>query len=114
MKRCSLLLLVLFPVLGFSQKVGLVFSGGGAKGLAHVGVLKALEENEIPIDYIVGTSMGGVVGGCYAAGMSPQQIEDIFLSPEFLDWMSGRLEKGYNYYYNKNDDNSGFLKLNLS
>src|SRR6478735_4474331 len=106
--------LVLISLVSHGQRVGLVFSGGGAKGLAHVGVLKALEENEIPIDYIVVTSMGGVVGGCYAAGMSPQQIEDIFLSPEFLDWMSGRLEKGYNYYYNKNDDNSGFLKLNLS
>jgi NTE family protein len=96
------------------QRVGVVLSGGGAKGLAHVGVLKALEENEIPIDYIVGTSMGGVVGGCYAAGMSPQQIEDIFLSPNFLDWMTGRLEKGYNYYYNKNDDQPAFLKINLS
>jgi len=106
--------LVLISLASNGQRVGLVFSGGGAKGLAHVGVLKALEENEIPIDYIVGTSMGGVVGGCYAAGMSPEQIEDIFLSPDFLDWMSGRLEKGYNYYYNKNDDNSGFLKLNLS
>ena len=51
-----------------AQKVGLVLSGGAAKGLAHIGVLKALEENEIPIDYIVGTSMGGIIGGCYAEG----------------------------------------------
>jgi NTE family protein len=60
-----------FTVSGYSQKVGLVLSGGAAKGIAHVGVLKALEENEIPIDFITGTSMGGIVGGCYAAGMSP-------------------------------------------
>jgi NTE family protein len=46
-----------------AQKVALVLSGGGAKGLAHIGVLKALEENHIPVDYIVGTSMGGISGG---------------------------------------------------
>jgi NTE family protein len=108
------ILCILLSLTSSGQRVGVVLSGGGAKGLAHVGVLKALEENEIPIDYIVGTSMGGVVGGCYAAGMSPQQIEEIFLSPNFLDWMSGRLEKGYNYYYNKNDDHPSFLKINLS
>ncbi|RZL29738.1 MAG: hypothetical protein EOO96_19595, partial [Pedobacter sp.] len=45
-----------------AQKIGLVFSGGGAKGLAHIGTLKALEENHIPIDYVTGTSMGGIVG----------------------------------------------------
>lgn len=98
----------------FAQRVGVVLSGGGAKGLAHIGVLKALEDSEIPIDYIVGTSMGGVVGGCYAAGMSPQQIEDIILSPDFLDWMSGRLEKGHSKYYHRRDDDASFLKINLS
>jgi len=59
-----------FTAIAQSQKIGVVFSGGGAKGLAHVGVLKALEENEIPIDYVVGTSMGGIIAGCYAAGGS--------------------------------------------
>jgi NTE family protein len=114
LRHLLLFCLLLLALASNGQRVGVVLSGGGAKGLAHVGVLKALEENEIPIDYIVGTSMGGVVGGCYAAGMSPQQIEDIFLSSIFLDWMSGRLEKGYNYYYNKSDDYPSFLKLNLS
>src|SRR5688572_16683612 len=80
-----------------AQKVGVVLSGGAAKGLAHVGVLKALEENEIPIDYIVGTSMGGIIGGCYAAGMSPDQIEDLVMSEEFLRWVNGLPERGYNY-----------------
>lgn len=98
----------------FSQKVGLVLSGGAAKGIAHVGVLKALEEHEIPIDYITGTSMGGIVGGCYAGGMSPDQIEDIILSKEFLQWVNGKLEAGYNYYFFKNDDDASFLRLNLS
>src|SRR5258706_2623702 len=96
------------------QKVGVVFSGGAAKGLAHVGVLKALEESEIPIDYVVGTSMGGIIAGCYAAGMSPAEIEEMMLSQDFLSWVNGRLEEGYNYYYNKNDDHPSFLKLNLS
>ena len=49
-------------------KVGLVLSGGGAKGIAHIGVIQALEENDIPIDYITGTSMGAIVGGLYASG----------------------------------------------
>ncbi len=89
-------------------------SGGAAKGIAHVGVLKALEENEIPIDYAVGTSMGGIVAGCYAAGLSPSQIEEIVLSKEFLLWINGKLEAGYNYYYFENDQDASFLRLNLS
>ncbi len=56
-------------------RIGLVLSGGGARGAAHVGVLKALEEMHVPIDVIAGTSMGAVVGGLYASGMSAQQIE---------------------------------------
>lgn len=106
--------LLLVTTFAAAQKVGVVLSGGGAKGLAHIGVLKALEESEVPIDYVVGTSMGGVVGGCYAAGMSPQQIEDIILSPEFLDWMTGRMEKGHNVYFYRHDDDASFLKINLS
>jgi len=116
-------MLRVFLILGFAllsvtawgqQKVGLVLSGGGAKGIAHVGVLKALEENEIPIDYIVATSMGGIMGGCYAAGMSPSQIEEIVLSEEFLNWVKGRSEEDQNYYYFKNEETPSFLRLNLS
>jgi len=97
-----------------AQKVGVVLSGGGAKGLAHVGVLKYLEENDIPIDYIVGTSMGGIVAGCYAAGFSVDEIERIMLSADFQRWVEGELEKGFNYYYSKDDDNAAFLSLHLS
>ena len=60
---------------GARPKIGLVLAGGGAKGAAHVGVLKVLEEMNIPIDYVVGTSMGSIIGGLYASGMSPQEIE---------------------------------------
>ncbi len=63
------------PATDNRPKIGLVLSGGGARGFAHIGVLKVLEENNIPIDYIVGTSMGSIVGGLYAIGMTPQEIE---------------------------------------
>lgn len=71
MKRILVFLLVLFVMLdvqGQRKKVGLVLSGGGAKGVAHIGVLKVLEEAGIPIDYIAGTSMGSLVGALYASG----------------------------------------------
>lgn len=100
---------------GFAQqKVGVVLSGGGAKGIAHIGVLKALEENNIPIDYITGTSMGGIIGGCYAVGMSPVEIEEIVLSKPFLDWVNGRIEKDHKYFYYQKEDVPSFVKLNLS
>ncbi|MEQ8812663.1 MAG: patatin-like phospholipase family protein, partial [Imperialibacter sp.] len=69
--------------------MALVLSGGGAKGLAHAGVIKALEENNIPIDYIVGTSMGSIVGGFYAAGYSADQIMEIALSQDIQNWVKG-------------------------
>ena len=60
-----------------AQKVGVVLSGGGAGGACHVGVLKALEEKNIPIDYITGTSIGALVGGLYASGYSVEEMEKI-------------------------------------
>ncbi len=95
------------------QRVGLVLSGGGAKGLAHIGVLKALEENHIPIDYVTGTSMGGIVGGMYAAGYTPSAIEYIALSNDFQNWVNGRLDKQYQYYFSKKPDNPSVLKAKL-
>lgn len=73
----TVLLLLRIDLL-FGQSVGLVLSGGGAKGLAHIGVIKALEENGIPIDYIAGTSMGAIVGGLYAIGYSPAEMDSLF------------------------------------
>jgi NTE family protein len=66
-------------------RVGLVLSGGGARGLAHVGVLRALEEMRIPVDAVAGTSMGAVVGGLYASGMTAAQIEELMRG---IDWSS--------------------------
>ncbi|MFM6954753.1 MAG: patatin-like phospholipase family protein [Sphingobacteriaceae bacterium] len=96
-----------------AQKVGLVLSGGGAKGLAHVGVLKALEENHIPIDYITGTSMGGIVGALYSAGYSPSEIEYIALSDDFQEWVNGRYKSDFRYYFKKKPDNPAFLNAKL-
>ncbi len=96
------------------QKVGLVLSGGAAKGIAHVGVLKALEENKIPIDYLTGTSMGGVIAGCYAVGLSPHQIEEMVLSEDFQRWINGKLENDFNFYYSKNEISPSFIRINLS
>ena len=106
------LVLSTFPVWG--QKVAVVLSGGGAKGIAHVGVLKALEENNIPIDCIVGTSMGGVVGGFYAAGYSPEQMEEILRTDDFQRWMTGKPDPSLNYFYFKREPNAGWLSLDLA
>lgn len=114
MRKLTLIFILLSALPLYSQKVALVLSGGGAKGIAHVGVLKALEEHNIPIDYIVGTSMGGIVGGCYAAGMSPQQIEEMILSEDFLRWVTGLPEKGFNFHYYSDEISPGFLRLDLS
>ncbi|WP_316815800.1 patatin-like phospholipase family protein [Pedobacter nyackensis] len=101
-----------FPL--YAQKVGLVLSGGGAKGIAHIGTLKALEENNIPIDYITGTSMGGIVGAMYAAGYSPLQIEMVALSPEFQDWVNGRFRSDYSFFFQKQPVNPSILTAKLS
>ena len=67
---CILINTIASPIENTRKKVGLVLSGGGAKGMAHIGALKVIEEAGIPIDYIAGTSMGSVVGGMYALGYS--------------------------------------------
>ena len=96
-----------------AQKVGMVMSGGGAKGLYHIGVLKALEENEIPIDYISGTSMGSIVAGLYAIGYTPDEMADIFKSDQISYWMSGRIQAQYIYYFRQKQPNAAMLTLRL-
>ncbi|MFN3554541.1 MAG: patatin-like phospholipase family protein [Bacteroidales bacterium] len=120
-----LLYLLFFGLTGFAlwaqdmpaqpnrQRVAVVLSGGGAKGVAHVGVLQALEEFGIPIDYIAGTSMGAIVGGMYAAGYSPAEIEQLITSPEFADASMGRIDKIYDYYYFHPDPDPAWLRLSF-
>ena len=78
-----------------AQKVGLVLSGGGAKGLTHIGIIRTLEENNIPIDYITGTSMGAIVGSLYAMGYSPDDMETLLKSEDFKRWYSGGIQEKY-------------------
>ena len=68
-----LTLLMLTSVVN-AQSVGLVLSGGGAKGITHIGIIQALEENDIPIDYVAGTSIGAIIGALYAMGYTPQEL----------------------------------------
>lgn len=98
----------------FSQRVGVVLSGGGAKGVAHVGLLKALEENNIPIDYIAGTSMGAIIGGMYASGFSPDSIEKIVTSAEFQSWALGTIDEEYNFYFKQLPQNASWISLKFT
>lgn len=91
--------LVTSVTVGKPQSVGLVLSGGGAKGIAHIGVIQALEEHNIPIDYVAGTSMGAIVGGLYAAGYTPQEMMQLILSPGFTMWSTGQIDPNLTYYF---------------
>ena len=96
-----------------SQTVGLVLSGGGAKGFAHIAVIKALEENGIPIDYIAGTSMGAIVAGLYAAGYSVEEMENLFKSDQFKFWSTGQIQEEYRYFYRKLEEDPSWIELDL-
>jgi NTE family protein len=85
-------------------KIGLVLSGGGARGFAHIGVLKVLEENNVPIDYIVGTSMGSIIGGLYAIGLSPDEIEQGVESIAWDKIFSDFAYRQYKTFRRKEDD----------
>ena len=85
-------------------KIGLVLSGGGAKGFAHIGVLKVLEKEGIPIDYIGGTSMGAVIGALYATGYSATQIDSIFKTTDFDALLSDYIPRNSKSFYEKRND----------
>jgi NTE family protein len=89
-------------------KIGLVLSGGGARGVAHVGVIKVLDEMRIPVDYIAGTSMGAMVGSLYASGTSAAELERIFQDADWLVLLSDRPPRAQRSYRRKTDD-FGFL-----
>jgi len=96
------------------ERVGLVLSGGGASGLAHVGVLKALEEKGIPIDYITGTSAGALVGSLYAAGLSPEEIEAYILSEDFQLMSKGQLKSTQRFLYKESEEDGSLIDLSFS
>lgn len=84
---------------GPHQSVGLVLSGGGARGIAEIGFIKALEENDIPIDYVTGTSMGSIVGALYACGYTPEEMMDLITSSYFASLSTGRIDPSLEYYF---------------
>ena len=117
MKR--LLLLLLLPVFftGMAQekknkpKVGVVLSGGGAKGLAHIGVLKVLEEAGVEVSYIGGTSMGAIVGGLYASGYSAKELDSIFNSLDAEAMLQDYTPRGSKNFFEKRNDELYALTL---
>ena len=95
-------------------KIGLVLSGGGAKGFAHIGVLKVIEEAGIKIDYIGGTSMGAVIGGLYASGYNATQIDSIFHKINFDELLNDYIPRSAKSFYEKRNDESYALSLPFS
>ena len=91
------------------QRVTVVLSGGAARGGAHIGVLRALEEQKVPISSIVGTSIGAIIGGMYASGYSPDEIEKLMSSRQFQQWATGVMDDRYSYYYRKEDPNASWI-----
>ncbi len=115
-KRIFLAFLLFFLITNsvYGQKVSLVLSGGGARGLAHIGVIKALEENDVPIDCIAGTSAGAIIGCLYSLGYSPEEMDSIVRTPSFFDWATGVIDDDYTYFFRKNDENASWINLKFS
>jgi NTE family protein len=110
MKQYTLILLLLLSSFGFAQtknqddlKVGLVLSGGGAKGLAHIGVLKVIDSLGVKIDYVSGTSMGAIVGSLYASGYSGKELDSIFRSLDFNKLINDDLPRASKAFYERNN-----------
>ncbi len=113
-KALILLFFALIAVMPIrAQSVGLVLSGGGAKGMAHIGVIRVLEENNIPIDYIAGTSIGAIVGGLYAAGYTPDEMEELFKSDNFYFWSTGKIQREYLYYFKRHEPDPSWLEIKV-
>lgn len=111
MKRITILLFFIFCIgfitqaqrhkLNDSLKVGLVLSGGGAKGFAHIGVLKVIDRLGLKVDYVAGTSMGAIIGALYASGYSGNQLDSIFKSLNFEDIISDNLPREAKTFYER-------------
>ncbi|HCE54829.1 MAG: patatin-like phospholipase family protein [Lutibacter sp.] len=119
MKRIFLLAFIFSITFSFSQevvekkdlKVGLVLSGGGAKGFAHVAVLKVLEEAGVRIDYIGGTSMGAIIGGLYASGYNANQLDSIIKTTDFNKILTDNLPRKSKPFYDKEHSEKYILNI---
>lgn len=92
-------------------KVGLVLSGGGAKGSAHIGALKVIEEAGIPIDYICGTSMGAIVGGLYAIGYNASELDSIVRAQDWMYLFSDKIERSHRSFQSKQQNDTYLLSI---
>lgn len=105
MKNKLFLLIFVIPSLIFAQqkqpKVGLVLSGGGAKGFAHIAILKEIDKAGIRLDYIGGTSMGAIIGGLYAAGYSALEIEAVVQETDFISLLKDELPRSTATFFEK-------------
>ncbi|WP_394748338.1 patatin-like phospholipase family protein [Spongiimicrobium salis] len=114
-KQLVFVVLLYFGVaIAFAQeeaKVGLVLSGGGAKGLAHIGAIKVLEEAGVQIDYVGGTSMGAIVGALYASGYSGQELDSIFRNTDFTTLIRDNFPRDAKTFYEKDDSERYALAL---
>lgn len=106
MKNAAAVMVLILAALNADArpKVGLALGGGGARGAAHIGVLRALEEMNVPVDYVAGTSMGAVVGGLYASGMSPDEIEEALTAIDWNDTLNDRTSFRELSYRRKEDE----------
>ena len=94
-------------------KIGLVLGGGGARGVAHIGVLRELEKLRVPIDAIAGTSMGAIVGGLYASGKTPAQLEDLVTSLDWRDSFQDTTSREHMLFRRKQDDEAFPMRIEL-
>lgn len=118
MRKITFILLVFCCGLLYAQetktedlKVGLVLSGGGAKGLAHIGALKVIEESGIRIDYIGGTSMGAIIGALYASGYTAKQLDSIFQGVDFDELIQDEIPRRAKTFYEKDESEKYALTL---
>lgn len=114
MRKFLLFILMISATALQAQKVGLVLSGGGARGITHIGLIKALEENGIPIDYVAGTSMGAIVGSMYAMGMTVDDMAKLLKSEDFSQWSSGEIPSEYKFNFHNADPKPYMVELPFS
>jgi len=117
-KLISLIYVFLFCLNTFSQehhnkdqKIGLVLSGGGAKGLAHIGVLKVIDSLGIKVDYVAGTSMGAIIGSLYASGYSGKQLDSIFKKVDFENLINDKIPRKVKTFHERESSERYALTL---
>ncbi len=96
-----------------AQGTGLVLSGGGAKGMAHIGVIQALEEEGIRIDYVSGVSMGAIIGALYSMAYTTDEMKLLVTSDEFLRWSTGAIDKQLRFSYKDDEENPAMIDIDL-